>query len=332
MESTFAPSSQLLRKLAEQTAKLGQPPEVPTLKTVRRGGYDPAETRALLLEWQADMQQYAELITFLRSELSNATGALADANQRVGTLADTITKMEGEKNALQLELEYLRQGSSGPPEALDEVLRGQLEDARREAQELRVQLTELEQRIEAEAGAWDDDDVSAEDLQELESLREQLAQLGHQYEEMREFHDRDAAEIARLKEEQASSFASANPELIQEAILSAQRFAAQLKSEAETQVRQYLDRAQGEMDKKRQALDNLREELAVLRMSMADEVRRQVTGIGRALEGFTEQTDRILAGGGDAEKDVAPPIEAIVMRLDELREAEARKGHVRSAR
>lgn len=326
----FAPSSQILRKLAEQTAKMGQPPEVPPLKTVRRGGYDPAETRALLLEWQADMQQYAELITFLRSELSSTTGVLAEANRRIAALTESVSKLEEERGALQLELEYARQGQ--PVKSEGELL-GELREARDELDRLRAELAERavpgDEPDIAPKGPGDEELALAQ--QELQSLRQEISGLEREYAQMREIHQQDEREIARLKEERGSSSRGVDADLIQEAILSAQRFATQLRSEAEAQVTQYLEQAEDEMERRREALLSLRQELTVLKQSMADEIRRQVTGIGRALEGFSYESDRILASSTADEAKLPPPMDAIVMRLDELRDAEARKGHARSA-
>ncbi len=322
----FVPSSQILRKLAEQTAKMGQPSELPSLKTVRRGGYDPAETRALLLEWQADMQQYAELITFLRSELSTTSGVLAEANRRISSLTESVSNLEEERSAVQLELEYARQGV---PVKADTDMARELRDARDEVQALRAALAEKEAAGDNREPSGETERAFAQ--QALESVREELTGLEREYAELQEVHQQDEREIARLKEERQTGSRAVDADLIQEAILSAQRFAAQLRSEAEVQVTQYLERAEGEMERRREALISLREELTALKQSMADEIRRQVTGIGRALEGFSDETGRILASSAAEDAKLPPPMDAVVMRLDELRDAEMRKSHARSA-
>lgn len=343
MDPRYLASNQLLRKLAEQTAKLGQPREIPTLKTVRRGGFDPDETRAVLQQWQDDLQQFAELMAFLRSELSSTTRALAETRALADTLTENVSRLETERNGLQQELDYLRTAAKewgAREQALKEDrdraqadrddLQSALADATTAADGWRRQAEALQEELETVRRGPDRPAEASEWEAAVEGLRERLQQMEAERAEIDRARTAERAEMERLRAQAETYPTQANPQLIQEAILSAQRFAAQLKEEAEVHVQQYMEAMQTEIQSRRETLDVLKGELTVLRQSMADEMNRQIADLSHVVQSFSDQTAQILSAHTENDVDMPALWDANVTRLEDLR-PENRKGHKRSA-
>jgi chromosome segregation ATPase len=319
MEPNYLATNKVLRRLAEQSARMGQPPELPTLKTVRRGGYDPEETRAVFQQWQEDIQNYVELVTFLRSELSATTRVLGETKASLDVLTERAQALEAENLQLKQEVEWYRStGGDAPALAAYESDRVRLLEAERDQA-----LADLA-ALQAKAAAWEEENgansvdgygawASMERSKTEEELRTRLAAIEAERDELLRAREADQAELDTLRAQLSQLREESDPLLIQAAILSAQRFAAQLRAEAEQDVQQYLSSMQEVVAAQQQTLERLTAEVAAVRARLAEELHRETDALRTVLDHYVQEAEGILAAGTDRP---APLYEPRVRRLE----------------